>query len=1589
MLRLLIAVSFSVMLLFNPLESQAATVSGKVVDSENKPLGKMTILLEHMENRNSDAPDDFLIRTETDKDGNFSISLEPSEKQYEVYFNDEKGRICCAFAHIDPAKENNLETIKLEGGCKVGGLVKDKGGKAVSGARVLAKMKTLDKCGHHVNVAETQLKSDGTFEFPDLYSGKYTFQIFPADLAFEEVESEVTVDLNYIDVILKDGAKICGKILDGNGKGVKGAKISTGNKFLSAVSDGEGNYSLSGIKLGECSFKVTAKGYAVPGYVSVKVGCKEAKAYQKDIVMAKTGSLLVAMEPKEEGVKIPSKISIGLNFTSENHGEWGYADLHADVKEGKAFFEDVAPGKYSVRFSSGDAAQLQEMVTIESGKESNLKFVLPKTFDLSGKVVDESGKPVKGVNLNLEYAEEDKAAMGRVTYSPGHAQTLADGAFTIKKLKAGKYKLRAEKEDFAKCAQTVSAGPDSKEPLLITLKKGLGIAIAVLEPDGKTAGTVELNLTNYYEPGKTHDYTDYVSKKLKLAADGKFRAEGLNPGLYNLTVRDVNHNYELASVQKIDAGSEDTVVTVGKIRPVAGTVVDASGKPVSGAEISVSAKKDGNTSFYPSFGNDAGKNKTGANGDFKLSLRENLKYSVKFTHPKYLDRTVDCNPAADAGDLKVVMENGCSITGKVVRGKDNSPVEGVIVRVGSSYYYNPAGREDEETAARRRTDRDGKFSLEAVPTGSVAFSVYSEKNPRPLFSKSFTIKKDQKNEIVLPMPEMISVKGKVVNEEGKPLSTHVFMNSQDNYQISHNVQADEKGEFEIKELIPGKYNITVNKEGFPQFTKIVDIKPESNEPVIITIVKGQSIKGTVLEVDGKPAVNVELMLTTDNTARVGSAPLPYVNKKLELTAEGKFEAKGLNPGKYNITVRDANLNYEIVSLSKIDTGSEDNIITLGKPHPLSVTVVDASGNPVSGAKLAVTAKNPVRPIYPIFNDNNSAKNRTGEKGDMALSFREGMKYSLRFSHPAYLDKYVDYDPAAGKDDLKVVMGKGSSVNGKVVRMRDNSPVEGVIVKAGKNTELGYVGPNDKSTASAKKTGKDGKFSLETVPSGVVSFSVYQEGQARALFSKAAMVKKEQKDEIVLAMPEMVSFTGTILDPEGNPLPSAYVNMSSENYETSYGVKANENGSFEIKDVVPGKYTAYIHATGLPGAKIVMNPPEAIEITLENAKGFVLRQKGKSGSGEKITGVLKVNGKPRSDGKIQFAPLIVGRQPETHEIAALYSNQEKSDISADGRFDTENLKPGKYLYLVRGDSAGQSYEPVIFSGITEVKEGAASLDLDIKSFSVSGAVEGVDGKSASGTVQIKPEIDGLGIAQKQMMVMSSQIKEGRYKFDTVPVGKYKLSTYDNESGTFNKNIEVKNEDLVIDIKLPKGFKFSGEITCRDSDEQKPAPLSQTFVFAYSKDMDIISYGIAPEDGVYVMRPSLNQGEYEIIALKKYYAVEGVTMKIDSDRNYDMTLVPGGDLDLTLKSDRLPVKDRLVMLKDENGKEIVRLSGDSMLSTTGFLKNCVNIPTNESGKTSFVGLKPGTYTLSVKGCKITPDKVTISPLEKTTMEIELSK
>jgi hypothetical protein len=205
---------------------------------------------------------------------------------------------------------------------------------------------------------------------------------------------------------------------------------------------------------------------------------------------------------------------------------------------------------------------------------------------------------------------------------------------------------------------------------------------------------------------------------------------------------------------------------------------------------------------------------------------------------------------------------------------------------------------------------------------------------------------------------------------------------------------------------------------------------------------------------------------------------------------------------------------------------------------------------------------------------------------------------------------------------------------------------------------------------------------------------------------------------------------------------------------------------------------------------------------------------------------------------------------------------------------------------------------------------------------------------------------------------------------------------DDSGLLRKDLAVENAPVALDLKLPKGFKLSGKITLPGGDEPVSGGLNPTVIMAFSKDGEMVS-GAVPDEGSYLMKPCLAQGEYTVLAARKDCAIEPAVLKIEKDTELNLSLIACGNLEINLKSDKLPVKDRKLVLKDQNGKELMQVP-EGAVEFLDFLVGESSPVSDESGKISISGLKPGKYTMSIKDCKLSPDSVEIKSLEKTQIE-----
>ena len=799
------------------------TLSGQVMSPDGKtPAKGITAQAEHHENRHAQSPDDFVMKKVTGDDGRFSLDLPDTKQEYMLFLADEKGHVFTGYAHVGAT--TNYGTIALQRGCSLSGAVRDKDGKPIPDIEVVLDLR-LQKytCTHYLEAARTRTNAKGEFAFSDLSPAEYGYRIVSAAYAAKNGKCEVSDDPSYVEIRAEMPATIKGLVTDEQGKPVAGIKVTAG-PGLSADSDAQGNYVIKGLSEGQLSLSASGKGYVVKEGRTLAVSCSKGAEVVRNIEMVHAGALKLQLEPEEPGVTVPGHLNIHLESPRGSSG--GYASQYAEAKveSNVAVFSNVAPGKYTLRIANEDVGQVSTNVTIIGGQETQQALKLAKVLVVTGKIIDEKGNPVSGASVALQLVQEKDAGKPRRARVPAvdewkHASSDAKGEFKVGGLKPGKRDVTVSHQDYASTNRVVDIveGKLTLEPFVVT--KGLQISGSVLEADGKPAQNTEV-LATYEFTALTSRQTMRRSfsglKRAELAEDGSFRISGLDSGKYKLQITDTESRQTEATLEGVEAGTDDVMVSLSRKRVITGAVVDADGKALKGVRFQVTKQQGGQTISFSSSrtsGEDA--NVTDVGGKFSLTVREGAKYVITFTSPPLLPQKaiVDLSPGSKPPEpLKIVMMPGYKVTGAVVGGQ-GKPVAGLTVRASSGGYEGMFTGMSEDSEGQgggepKPTDAQGRFLIDGVPAGVVKLNVFSKTNDQQkmIASKEVMVAKDKPTDVEIRLPEMGSVKGRVVDAEGKPMEgCQITLMSPLNPASHHSAQSGEDGEFAIADVAAGKY----------------------------------------------------------------------------------------------------------------------------------------------------------------------------------------------------------------------------------------------------------------------------------------------------------------------------------------------------------------------------------------------------------------------------------------------------------------------------------------------------------------------------------------------------------------------------------------------------------------------------------------------------------------------------------------------------------------------------------------------------------------------------------------------------------------
>ncbi|HEY0137106.1 MAG TPA: carboxypeptidase-like regulatory domain-containing protein [Nannocystis sp.] len=306
--------------------------------------------------------------------------------------------------------------------------------------------------------------------------------------------------------------------------------------------------------------------------------------------------------------------------------------------DGSVYVQGVLPGTYGVKLECAGAVALPEypQVVVSDASVSGLRWEVQRGQAIRGQVLA-GGAGVRDIWLHAEPQIDPQAPRAHTT-SEVRAVTLADGSFELAGLLAGRYRLRANSDEYPTAAVEVALldGQDLE-----------GVRIA-LPATGKLRGTVKDESGEPVKGVEVHVRGDGPDGlRTSTVDDGSFRFAHLPAGAYRVTAR-ADHRALRAPGATEDLEGVAAEVVVGAVREVrlvvesrrgriTGRVVDSAGGPLLDAFVEPAREPDGpampgvlqGARMDAFFGDVGGRRLTDQDGRFELGGLGEGKYSAR------------------------------------------------------------------------------------------------------------------------------------------------------------------------------------------------------------------------------------------------------------------------------------------------------------------------------------------------------------------------------------------------------------------------------------------------------------------------------------------------------------------------------------------------------------------------------------------------------------------------------------------------------------------------------------------------------------------------------------------------------------------------------------------------------------------------------------------------------------------------------------------------------------------------------------------------------------------------------------------------
>ena len=432
----------------------------------------------------------------------------------------------------------------------------------------------------------------------------------------------------------------------------------------------------------------------------------------------------------------------------------------------------------------------------------------------------------------------------------------------------------------------------------------------------------------------------------------------------------------------------------------------------------------------------------------------------------------------------------------------------------------------------------GRFLVTGKPPGKYRLTVWIGKQRVHVLPVELKVG-EQKIEVRLP--PLPALRGKVVDDEGKPVPHMMVLLVNPESKESRVAVSDSSGEFIL--LLPpaGEADIMVMTmvADRPLIQQKVVVAGDKDEELVLKLPKLPRFTVKLLKVDGKPLSNAPVTVTiwfktselkTDENGYVTLPPTPQV-------------------GKQKVLIRAKGEGWTIITFDPKQIPTEPIPVQLLPFASVSGKVVNPDGKPIADAEVEVS---PVTPNpFPI--GNSEQKVRTDKQGQFKVGELWAGNFSLRVESERYrttgvASNVVWVAPGQSKTvtivaaPVKKPIALGAIVSGQVIDP-EGKPVAEATVQLNKQLPSPW-GFFEAKPSDPVKTDEEGQFELKNVPSGWHVLSARtKDGKdtARWVYVPPAKDKPAQVSVTLQIPKEFGSIKGKVLK-DGGKTPAAGIGI---------------------------------------------------------------------------------------------------------------------------------------------------------------------------------------------------------------------------------------------------------------------------------------------------------------------------------------------------------------------------------------------------------------------------------------------------------------